>query len=1264
MTPLEQRADLKRKRTEEPLVIKHEQRSMDDTCHFEMPKLFRRDTVPLYKKALALYPASTTLENSIYPAPKVASLESFYNHIQPNVSDQRLENYSTPRIAATLSPFQLQNVEWMISREGHTANTNGGIEPDLSIYTSLPLLYAGAHETEQTGTYIDMITTRTSTNRANISNLIQLSYSGGILSDEMGLGKTVSVLNLIAKHTYSPHDPSHPKAEDVGNLTFAKGTLIVAPGTIISQWHSEIKKHAPELTVFIYEGRRYQKETTAEDLAKYDIVLAYYEAFRQEIHYSQPPPKRPQRNGVAYNREFNLSPLVSAFWFRCILDEAQMIEGQVSIVAKVAKKIPRWYAWAVTGTPMRRDLEDLYGLYDFIAVVPSIKTPATFSKLCKDPQFMPVFFDFARNTIRRNTKRALESQLHIPKQSRHVVRFPFTTIEQHYYDDLWKECKQSIELDSLDSNNWNMYPETREVARSRMRSWLVALRQSCIHPSLIANASLRLRTSRTNTNSIQTMTEVLQDMAKSAKINLDQNQYSFYQLKLQKAGMYEVMKDLEKAMETYTENVPAVEALLEARCEDSRQYHAKAKELEKAGLSIGDTLDVTESKVHIKWQMLVHRYYFYMASAYHTLENEERENEFYAKAGDIRRDLLESYTERVDTHTNEMRRAAKFIKDSPEYHYGIRHFVLDMSGPGELADMEDDDSKQEGLNVLENVKGVGHTLDQQLAKILYLRKKIMPILTKSLVDADKNAEATGEEYDNSLEEQALCQIYLSAYKGLLQDRRFIINGNTVTLDTIALDLDDATEAKEDKTQSDTARKAEAAEKAFRSQLMSPANYKVECLRDVEVQLRDVKRNFKINKRINIPILNEEQAHIRAQLPIQTKLVEHLDNDLKKLTQLFNSRIAYYKYLQTISDTLLAWQSEHPRAEMAKIDAETEQLADTITHSKSRDMYFKSLMEEQDALQRNQEGKPKDCLICRDPIEKGMITYCGHSSCYSCGVQWFKTSRRCHTCNATVKPFEWYRVSYQEMEMHDRDQVVGADSANNSSTAASINGNENALTVPWKPKKDERIEHLIREIKKQQISSSQGAKIDSIIRHIKYVKEKDNGKCVVFSQWTKVLAMLKTGLEANGIQCTNIDTGAGSAASKNKVARFQQDPDMNVILLHARSQSSGLTLVAAHTAFIVEPVLNESLEKQAINRIHRIGQTEETSVFWYIVQDTIEERIHAIHDIKRIHNQKNNPATNDNEKTQMSKVSEGGGEYVNDDDLRRCFTSNLTYALRK
>jgi SNF2 family DNA or RNA helicase len=74
-----------------------------------------------------------------------------------------------------------------------------------------------------------------------------------------------------------------------------------------------------------------------------------------------------------------------------------------------------------------------------------------------------------------------------------------------------------------------------------------------------------------------------------------------------------------------------------------------------------------------------------------------------------------------------------------------------------------------------------------------------------------------------------------------------------------------------------------------------------------------------------------------------------------------------------------------------------------------------------------------------------------------------------------------------------------------------------------------------------------------------------------------------------------------------VVEFQNNATLTAFLLNSKSQSSGLTLVAASHVFIVEPILS-GLDQQAINRVHRIGQTKPTFVWRYIINDTVEERI--------------------------------------------------------
>lgn len=154
-----------------------------------------------------------------------------------------------------------------------------------------------------------------------------------------------------------------------------------------------------------------------------------------------------------------------------------MVEAPLTSISSVAKLIPSWYSWAVTGTPMKDRFTDLYGLYDFLDLEDTFNQ-YRFNNFC-DPRNREQFLMFMKKTIRRNMKAALKDQIFIPKQSRHVVRIPFTTIEQHHYDDLWRNCRQALKLDWLDSINWTLPADADEAtvndyntAKQKMRAWV------------------------------------------------------------------------------------------------------------------------------------------------------------------------------------------------------------------------------------------------------------------------------------------------------------------------------------------------------------------------------------------------------------------------------------------------------------------------------------------------------------------------------------------------------------------------------------------------------------------------------------------------------------------------------------------------------------------------------------------------------------------------------------------------------------------------
>ena len=107
--------------------------------------------------------------------------------------------------------------------------------------------------------------------------------------------------------------------------------------------------------------------------------------------------------------------------------------------------------------------------------------------------------------------------------------------------------------------------------------------------------------------------------------------------------------------------------------------------------------------------------------------------------------------------------------------------------------------------------------------------------------------------------------------------------------------------------------------------------------------------------------------------------------------------------------------------------------------------------------------------------------------------------------------------------------------------------------------------------------------------------------IVFSQWDELLRVVAAALEHNGVPFTrDVDAftrGAGAGTEGAAAPR--------VLLLLIKKGAAGLTLNVAQHVFLLEPQLSLATEAQAIGRVHRVGQTRETTVHRYVVRRTVE-----------------------------------------------------------
>ncbi|PKY04018.1 DEAD box-containing helicase-like transcription factor/DNA repair protein [Aspergillus campestris IBT 28561] len=1125
------------------------------------------------------------------------SPHDFYQNVYvPPITPQSSEEIKCHMIECQLFPFQRRAVRWLLQREGMALQSDGRVLPSRRpLNGSLPTSFQTFTDADGRvcfSSHLFLVATTDLHNWYDAGEYLK----GGILAEEMGLGKTVEMISLICLN-------KRPLSSDMGlngsngGLEPSGATLIITPPAILEQWEQEIRSHAPGLRVTHYEGIQRHKTMSNQELVNFlvdhDVVLTTYNVLAREVHYSGDAPKRDLRHEKRF--EPRKSPLVQISWWRVCLDEAQMIETGVSNAAKVARLIPCQNAWAVTGTPLRRDITDLLGLLLFLHYEPFC---GVWNRLCHF--FKPTLAQIVHSTAIRHNKDNVRDELRLPPQKRIVLTVPFTAVEEQRYGQLFEQMCEECGLDYTGApvtDDWN--PDDFSVIE-KMRSWLARLRQTCLHPG--GNHRRGLGTG----GPLRSVNEVLEVMIDQTDSLAQAEERTLLLSQARRGQLLENALHRQEALDVWTKSLERANAIVEECRERLNSECAKngirtpkvdddsasAEISDNEGNEMEKNTRVGTYRQRLRFALDVqHTCVFFTANAYYQIKTdpnlttpdtekfkslEKSEMEAYETAKLIRKEMLADVSRKASRYMRKIREKQK-----------TQQFVKIPKMNPELYS-----SGLESRRVLDRFEDFCEALNGHAVQYDMWRQIMIKLLSRSLIDQEDDSELEGDEYEKSTKLQDEMYVYMEALRAMFADRNDALTGQKNTLI-----------AHEVKMGIIQAQKGEGpSPKLYLETMNARSDIKPEpqlgSLRGIISELRSLTTSLEWQA-------NEGSSRARAELGLVTLVLKHASNmaseqtkaalNLSKEVEMFrdtmNHRLEYYRQLQRISDTVAPYDEESVGKPLneAVFAAQLEQeriTAEKVSSLKAKLRYLLHLRDESGS-----DESSRICIICQSGFEIGVLTVCGHKYCKECLQLWWSRSRTCPTCKKRLKANDFHQITYKPQEFVAEEEKapmkMGSERLRKNSIYTDISSG------------------TLSEIKNIDLDSSFGTKIDTLARHILWLREHDPGsKSVVFSQYRYFLGILGSAFKKFQIGYSTFD-------NKDGIHMFKTDPSVECFLLHAEAQSSGLNLVNATHVFLCEPLVNTAIELQAIARVHRIGQRRPTTVWMYLVSDTVEQSIYEL-----------------------------------------------------
>lgn len=357
----------------------------------------------------------------------------------------------------------------------------------------------------------------------------------------------------------------------------------------------------------------------------------------------------------------------------------------------------------------------------------------------------------------------------------------------------------------------------------------------------------------------------------------------------------------------------------------------------------------------------------------------------------------------------------------------------------------------------------------------------------------------------------------------------------------------------------------------------------------------------------------------------------------------------------------------------------------------------------------------ECPICACesiPLDQRAVPTCWHVFCLPCLLELFEYNNnktnsddevgfaKCPVCTASISKDKIYLIRRNEVD----EESDYEDEDDNQERIKSSNNHSSSVRIKLKHynpfTQSSKIQFLVDKLKETRSynrklmkwKKQQGKLYNNDDNQEKINEDelftKKPIKTVVFSQFTQFLDIIQQELKSEGFRYVRFDGTLSQQERAKVLAQFTGEyynnnnnnsniqpyeqrgrnsrknqrakKSIDILLISLKSGGVGLNLVCAQQVFMMDPWWSFAVEAQAIDRIHRMGQSEQVKVYRLIVSDSVEEKMLKIQEQKKLlalsslENTSGYNNSNNNTGDGSNKNKLGGGESEKAREFRMVF----------